>query len=68
VEASHISVWRWVQRLEGMRLEVKPRRRRMVALDETKLKDAGQPFHIWVAIDLRTRELLALRASCSEVS
>ena len=63
VPVSHMAVWKWVQRLEGFTLEVKPRMRRTIALDETKLKDAGQQFYVWAAIDVRTRELLAIRAS-----
>ncbi|MEM3027578.1 MAG: hypothetical protein QW220_02485 [Candidatus Bathyarchaeia archaeon] len=35
VDASHVSVWRWVKELEGIRLDAKPRRRKVVALDET---------------------------------
>jgi len=42
---------------------MKPRRRRTVALDETKLKDAGKQFYIWLAIDVKTKDLLAIRTS-----
>ncbi len=50
-----------VRRLEGVGLGVRPRRRRLVALDETRLRDAGQQFHVWAAIDVKTKELLAIR-------
>ncbi|MEM2906253.1 MAG: hypothetical protein QW587_11060, partial [Candidatus Bathyarchaeia archaeon] len=30
VDVSHVSVWRWVRKLEGVRLEVEPSRRRAV--------------------------------------
>jgi len=63
VGASHVSVWRWVQRLEGVRLDVRPRSRRAVAMDETKLKVMGCQLYVWAAIDVKTRELLAIRAS-----
>ncbi|MEM2904664.1 MAG: hypothetical protein QW057_00635 [Candidatus Bathyarchaeia archaeon] len=57
VSVSHEAVWKWVKRLEGFTLEVEPRERRLIALDETKLKDAGRQFYVWAAIDVGTLEL-----------
>ncbi|MEM3027577.1 MAG: hypothetical protein QW220_02480 [Candidatus Bathyarchaeia archaeon] len=28
-----------------------------------KLKDAGHQFYVWAAVDVKTKELLAIRAS-----
>jgi len=63
VDVSHVSVWCWIQKIEGIRIDVKPKHRGMVAIDEMKLKEAGHHFYVWAAIDVKTKELLAIRAS-----
>jgi transposase-like protein len=47
--------------LEVLMPDAKPRRWRAAALDETKLKDAGQQFYVWAAIDVKTRDPQAFR-------
>lgn len=65
ISASHVAVYYWVQKLKGLvrndasRVKV----RRAIAVDETKLKVNGQHLFIWAAIDVDSREILAVDAS-----
>ncbi len=65
ISASHVAVYYWVQKLKGLvhdrasRVKV----RRAVAVDETKLKVNGEQLFIWAAIDVDSREVLAVDAS-----
>lgn len=63
VRASHASVHRWVRALKGVLSNVPAKERRVVAMDETKLKIRGRQVFVWAAIDVDTRELLAVYAS-----
>jgi len=63
IEASHVSVHRWVHALRGVVSRVPRRERKVVAIDETKLKIKGRQVFVWAAIDADTRELLAVYAS-----
>ena len=63
IEASHVSVHRWVHALKGITSRVPKRERKVVAMDETKLKINGRQAYVWAAIDADTKELLAVYAS-----
>ena len=63
VDASHTSVHRWVHALRGIVSRVPRKERRVVAIDETKLKVNGRQVFVWAAIDVDTKELLAVYAS-----
>jgi putative transposase len=63
IGASHVSVCRWVHALKGVVLSVPRRERRVVAMDETKLKINGRQVFVWAAVDTDTRELLAVYSS-----
>jgi putative transposase len=62
--ASHVSAFRWVHAIRQVVLPRVPRReRKLVAMDETVLKVNGRQVYVWAAIDVDTRELLAVYAS-----
>jgi hypothetical protein len=63
IEASHVSVFRWVHALKGIVSHPPRSERKIVAIDETKLKINGRQVFVWAAIDADTRELLAVYAS-----
>ena len=56
-------VRRWVHRFAGLPSLLKPKVRRAIAVDETKLKVNGQHLFVWAAIDVDSREVLAVDAS-----
>jgi Transposase and inactivated derivatives len=63
IGASHVAVHYWVRSLRSMVSKVKKRERRLIAMDETKLKLQGRDIFIWAAIDIDTKELLSIYAS-----
>ena len=63
IGASHVAVHYWVRSLKDMASKVKKKERRLIAMDETKLKLQGREVFIWAAIDIDTKELLSLYAS-----
>ena len=63
IGASHVSVFNWVHALRGIVSRVPRRERKIVAIDETKLKIQGRQVYVWAAIDADTKELLAVYAS-----
>ena len=63
IGASHVSVHNWVHALKGVVSRVPAKERKVVAMDETKLKINGRQVYVWAAIDVDTRELLAVYAS-----
>jgi len=58
IPCSHEAVRLWVRKLEQITINVEAKPRRMVAVDETKIKADGEWCYVWAAIDVDTRELL----------
>ncbi|MGC9075697.1 MAG: DDE-type integrase/transposase/recombinase [Conexivisphaera sp.] len=65
---SHASVLDWARAVASMPGSVPPRERRLVAVDETELKVNGRMVYVWAAMDVDTRELLAMEATWSRSS
>ena len=55
VPCSHEAVRLWVNKLEQVTVNVEARPRRIVAVDETKIKADGEWCYVWDAIDVDTR-------------
>jgi putative transposase len=51
------------KKLSGVRVAADPRYRRCIAVDETKLSVKGVHVYVWSAVDVDSKELLALEAS-----
>jgi transposase-like protein len=60
---SHEAVRLWFRRLKTAFPKPEKRRRRVVAVDETKLKLSGKQLFVWAAVDAKTKEALACRVS-----
>ncbi|MGC8695876.1 MAG: hypothetical protein ACP5UD_05700 [Conexivisphaera sp.] len=65
---SHASVLNWARAIASVPGSIPPRERRLVAVDETELKANGRIVHVWAAMDVDTRELLAVEATWSRSS
>ena len=63
IPACYRSVHYWVQQLRNITAKVETKERRFVAIDETKQKVNGRQLFVWSAIDIETKELLAIWAS-----
>jgi transposase-like protein len=51
------------KRVSEIRVSKEPRYRRCIAVDETKLSVKGVHVYVWSAVDVDSKELLALEAS-----
>jgi transposase-like protein len=51
------------KRVSEIRVSKEPRYRRCIAIDETKLRVKKSYAYIWSAVDIDSKELLALEAS-----
>jgi len=60
---AHESVRLWFRRLKDAFQKPEQRRRRVVAVDETKLKVGGEQLFVRAAVDVKTKEVLACRVS-----
>ncbi|MEM3019698.1 MAG: DDE-type integrase/transposase/recombinase [Candidatus Bathyarchaeia archaeon] len=63
VKASREAVRLWIHRLEMLVYHGPPRARVLVAMDETKTKLCGRWLYLWAAIDIDSKEVLAVYAS-----
>ena len=68
VHRSHVSIWRWVQRLAPIcdRFDVDRRRVRIIFVDGTMIKIRGRPAWVWVAFEPRLKVFLAFRISYNQ--
>jgi len=60
---SYEAVRQWRKRLREAIPKPRLKRRRIVAVDETKLKLNGEQFYLWAAVDVDTHEVLGFKAS-----
>ena len=63
VPCSREAVRLWVEKLERVAVNVEAKHRRAVAVDEAKVKANGERCYVWAAVDVDTRELLAVWVS-----
>ena len=60
IRRSHVSVWRWVQKLPRLERLFLARRVRCFLVDETMVKVRGEAGWVWVAYEPYQRRFLAL--------
>ncbi len=60
-QTGHVAVHYWMHQLKRLVQLGEPKVRRAVAVDETKVN--GQHLFVWAAIDVDSREVLAVDAS-----
>jgi putative transposase len=68
VKRSHVSIWRWVQRLAPLcdRFDVDRKLVRTIFVDETMIKIRGRQAWVWVAFEPGLRAFLAFRISYNQ--
>ncbi|MEW6070736.1 MAG: IS6 family transposase [Candidatus Thermoplasmatota archaeon] len=57
--ASHEAIRIWSHKMEKLFVELQPKDRKAIALDETKVKHKGKWVYLWAAIDIERWEVLA---------
>jgi len=63
IEAIHVSALRWVHALKNVASHLPRSERKIMAIEETKLKIRRRQFFVWSPIDVESKELLATYAS-----
>jgi transposase-like protein len=56
------------KKVSKIRVATEPRHSRCIAVDETKLSVKGVHVYVWSAVDVDSKELLALEASYGRIS
>ena len=60
---NHVSIWNWIQKYHVRRISSKRKRISEYIVDETLLKVGSEYTWLWVAIDAKSKEILALSIS-----
>ncbi len=68
IERSHVSIWRWVQRLAPLcdKFDVDRKLVRIIFVDETMVKIRGKQAWVWIAFEPGLRVFLAFRISYNQ--
>jgi len=63
IKRNHVSVWNWIQKYHPNKIFTKRKRISEYIVDETLLKVGSEYIWLWVAIEPKNREILALSIS-----
>ncbi len=63
VKRNHVSIWNWIQKYHPKKLSSKRKKISEFVIDETLIKVGSEYIWIWVAIEPKDREILALTIS-----
>jgi len=63
VKRNHVTIWNWIQNYRPRRIISTKRRISGYIVDETLLKVGSEYIWLWVAIEPKSREILALNVS-----
>jgi len=63
VKRSHVAIWKWIQKYRPKRISSKRRRISEFIVDETAIKAGSEYTWLWVAIEPKDRQILALSIS-----
>ena len=63
VKRGHVAIWKWIQRYRPKRISSKRKRISEFIVDETAIKAGSECIWLWVAIEPKDRQVLALSIS-----
>ena len=63
INRNHVSIWNWVQKYHPKKISSRKRKIVEYIVDETMLKVGPEYIWLWVAIDVKSKEILALSIS-----
>ena len=63
VKRNHVSVWNWIQKYHPQKVSSKRKKMSEFILDETIIKVGSEYVWLWVAIEPKNKEILALTVS-----
>jgi putative transposase len=63
IKRNHVTIWNWIQKYHPQRISSKSRRISEFIIDETLIKVGSEYIWLWVAIEPKDKEILALSIS-----
>jgi putative transposase len=63
IKRNHVTIWNWIQKYHPQRISSKSRRISEFIIDETLIKVGSEYIGLWVAIEPKNKEILALSIS-----
>ena len=63
VKRSHVSIWKWIQKYHPQRMSSKRKKIAEYIVDETLIKVGSELVWLWVAIESKNHQILALTIS-----
>lgn len=63
VRRNHVSIWNWIQKYNPRKISVRRRKISGYIIDETLVKVGSESIWLWVAIESKTKRILALSMS-----
>ena len=63
IKRNHVSIWNWIQKYHPKKLSSKRKKILEFVIDETLIKVGSEYIWLWVAIEPKNREILALSIS-----
>jgi putative transposase len=63
IKRNHVTIWNWIQKYHPKKISTRSKRISEFIVDETLLKVGSEYIWLWVAIDAKSKEILALSIS-----
>ena len=63
IKRNHVSIWNWIQKYKPLKIQAKKRKILEYIVDETLIKIGSEYIWIWVAIESKNKQILALSIS-----
>jgi len=63
IKRNHVTIWNWIQKYHPRRISTRSKRISEFIVDETMLKVGSEYISLWIAIDAKSKEILALSIS-----
>ncbi len=63
VKRSHVAIWKWIQKYHPQKISIKRKMISKYIVDETHLNAGSELIWLWVAIDSKNKQILALSIS-----
>ena len=60
IKRNHVTIWNWIQKYHPEKISTRSKRISEFIVDETLLKVGSEYIWLWVAIDAKNKEILAL--------
>ncbi len=63
IKRNHVSIWNWIQKYHPQRISSKSKKINEFIIDETLFKVGSELIWLWVAIEPKNKQILALSIS-----